>query len=106
MLWKSQFHAENVLPSVWQESWATIKNITEYKEQSVENLREDISKLQMERKQELKQAGFKDLQTKLVGTFLSKWKDSWKSLKRQLKQDRTRIRHQSMSGLIHGDPQP
>lgn len=114
MLWRCQFHVENMLPPVWQQSWIMIKVLSECTEQPMQNLREEESELQMESNQEAKLAGFEGLQAKHVllevfpkmhkpakdmETFVSTRQDSknsWKSLKNQLRQDRTRNRHQNL----------
>ncbi|XP_017566223.1 uncharacterized protein LOC108435132 [Pygocentrus nattereri] len=100
LLWSSQLKGKDVALPVteWQKSWISLKNLSEYKEQQL------MKKNENSRPAKIKQGVLfevfsyprKHKPTKILElsehkdqeTFISKWKDSWKSLKNQRRQDR------------------
>lgn len=117
MLWSSQFQGKDApLPNTeWQKSWMNVKNQSEYKEQPVEKRREENTKLP--EIQQVRHDGLPAFEVfsfpkkakpvdmlwisdhKDKETFISKWKDSWKSLKNQRRQDRVQRRQQRISPM-------
>ncbi|KAI4891249.1 hypothetical protein NFI96_014921, partial [Prochilodus magdalenae] len=113
LLWSSQFQDKGVPLPEWQKSWMTIKNDSEYKEPAME--KKENPKLALiphvvpEERVEFEAFSFprkhkpaeilEPSECKDRETFISKWKDSWQSLKHLLRQNKIRSRLQRISPL-------